>query len=511
MATAPLAAALIGVFIGALDLTVIATILPSMVMDLDVNTADVDRYVWIVNGYLLAYIVAIPLMGRISDIIGRRPAFLIALTVFVVGSAWCASAESLSSLIAARVVQGAGGGAVLPVTMALVGDLAAPAKRVAALGVVGAVDTLGWVVGPIWGAAIVGILGGDKDSWRWVFWINLPLGVLAASAIMIGIAPRPTSKSQSLDVVGALLLAIALVALNLALSSGGELSGDEGSGLRALGGTRNPLVDHLVELLLLTVVAAGLFMLWERRNSAPLVPLALFRHRPFVIAMATNFLVGAALIIAMVDVPIVIALLVAPERVSSLSALMLAPFTLLMALLSLGGGIFAARVGIRNAAVLGLVLVVVGYLGLFAGLQSGDYIRMVPGLLIAGAGFGLVIAPIASIAIGAAAIGDRGIAAGLTLVFRLLGMTVGISTLTSVAIRRLQSLTGNLQPITQGTEESTAAFLDRQRQFLETNVIPLSLQVVRETFLIAGGIALLGLIPAFQLRKSGTKEEAIDE
>nr|MBA3337928.1 MFS transporter [Chloroflexia bacterium] len=306
MATAPLAAALIGVFIGALDLTVIATILPSMVMGLNVNTADVDRYVWIVNGYLLAYIVAIPLMGRVSDIIGRRPAFLIALTVFVVGSAWCASAGSLSSLIAARVVQGAGGGAVLPVTMALVGDLAAPAKRVAALGVVGAVDTLGWVVGPIWGAAIVGVLGGDKDSWRWVFWINLPLGVLAASAIMIGIAPRPTSKSQSLDVVGALLLAIALVALNLALSSGGELSGNEGSGLRALGGTRNPLADHLVELLLLTVVAAGLFMLWERRNSAPLVPLALFRHCPFVIAMATNFLVGAALIIAMVDVPIVI-------------------------------------------------------------------------------------------------------------------------------------------------------------------------------------------------------------
>ncbi|MEA2532086.1 MAG: hypothetical protein QOG89_3730, partial [Thermomicrobiales bacterium] len=175
----PLVAALAAVFVGAVDLTVIATILPQMVFDLQINTADVDRYIWVVNAYLLAYIVSIPLMGRVSDLLGRTVAFEIALAAFLVGSLWSAVAGNLHELIAARAVQGAGGGALLPVTMALVGDLLPPGKRLTALGAVGAVDTLGWVLGPLWGAAVVGLAPGD-EPWRWVFWINLPLCIVVA-------------------------------------------------------------------------------------------------------------------------------------------------------------------------------------------------------------------------------------------------------------------------------------------------------------------------------------------
>jgi EmrB/QacA subfamily drug resistance transporter len=496
-------AALAAVFIGALDLTVIATVLPRIIFDLGVNTADVDRYIWVVNGYLLAYLIAIPIMGRVSDLIGRRPAFLLALGVFLAGSLLCAFAERLPELIAGRVIQGAGGGALLPVTMALVGDLLPPARRVSALGLVGAVDTLGWVLGPLWGAAIVGAFGGRDEPWRLVFAINLPLGVAAAAGIVM--THRGVRRSagagwlRRLDLPGALLLAVALLLLNLGLSAGGELGGATGSGVRAFGGTPNPLADYLLPLVAAAVAIGAVFVWWERRAESPLLPMGLFRERRFVAAIAANFLVGAALIVAMVDVPVTVALLVDQERISTVSALMLAPFTLLMAALSFAGGVIAGRRGERTTAAGGLLLVGIGY-GLLWGVFHGqEYHGMLPGLIVAGAGFGLVIAPIGASAINAAPAADRGVAAGLTMAFRLLGMAIGISTLTAFGVRRLQSLTGLLDPIVQGRDETTAEFLVRQQQFIEDHLIPLSTRVIRETFLIAAALALLALIPIFFL------------
>src|SRR5918992_190562 len=203
-----LGAALLAVLLGALDLTVIATILPGMVTDLRINAADVDRYVWIVNSYLLAYLVAIPVVGRLSDIVGRTRAFQASLALFLVGSIVCAFASDLPSMVAGRTIQGAGGGALLPVTMAMVGDLLPPGRRAAALGLVGAVDTLGWVVGPIWGALLVEIAPG-QDSWRWVFIVNIPLAIAATFAIgrVGGARSRiATGWASRLDAPGALLL-----------------------------------------------------------------------------------------------------------------------------------------------------------------------------------------------------------------------------------------------------------------------------------------------------------------
>lgn len=498
---AALLAALLAVFIGALDLTVIAAILPQMVTDLRVNTADIDRYVWIVNAYLLAYIIAIPIVGRVSDLIGRTAAFQASLAVFIAGSIWCALAPDLGWMISGRAIQGAGGGALLPVTMALVGDLLPPARRIAALGVVGAVDTLGWVLGPLWGAAIVGLLPID-EAWRWVFVINVPLCLIAAFAIFRSAGGlkrgNATGWLTKLDLGGSLLLALSLLLLNLGLSSGGEI-GSPDTGSRALGGTQNPLAAYLVPLLLGAVVFGACFVWWERRARTPLLPLALFKNRRFAAAIVANGIVGAALIVAMVDVPVMVALIVPQDEVSRISALMLAPFTLLMAALSFGGGVIAGRIGARWTATAGLVLVAAGYGLLWLNVTGGDFLRLIPGLTVAGAGFGLVVAPIGATAIDAAPPADRGIAAALTMVFRLLGMTIGISGLTAVAVQRLQSLVGGLEHIVQNPGESTGEFLGRQSEFLESTVLPLSLQVVRETFLIAGVIAILAIIPVIRI------------
>jgi MFS family permease len=497
-----LAAALAAVFVGALDLTVIATILPRMVSDLHVNTADVDRYVWVVNGYLLAYIVAIPIVGRISDQIGRMAAFQTSLLIFVAGSIWCARADDLTGLIIGRAIQGAGGGALLPVTMALVGDLLPPTRRIGALGLVGAIDTLGWVLGPLWGAAVVGLAGGS-EPWRWVFIVNVPLGVVTALAIARSLRGKQQTAragdAKRLDLIGAGLLAGALLLLNLGLSAGAELGTSLDSG-RALGGTPNPLGAYVVPLVAVSVVLAVVFVWWERRVAEPVLPLGLFAIRRFAAAIVANGVVGAALIVAMVDVPVVVAILVEPERVSAVSALMLAPFTLLMAALSFGGGLIGRRVGARATSAAGLVLVTIGYGLLWLGLRGGDYLGLLPGLAVAGAGFGLVIAPIGATAIDAAPAADRGIAAATTLVFRLLGMTIGISGLTAIAVRRLQGLVGNLDLIVQLPNETTAEFFVRQTRFLHETVIPLTLLVVRETFLIAAGLALLALIPIYFMR-----------
>jgi MFS family permease len=199
--------------------------------------------------------------------------------------------------------------------------------------------------------------------------------------------------------------------------------------------------------------------------------------------------------VAMVDTPVITAMLVDQASVSRVSALMLAPFTVLIALLSLAGGRIVSRVGFRLTASLGLLLVAIGYAALWLGLRGGMLIGMVPGLVLAGAGFGLVFAPIGATAIDAAPDPDRGIAAAMTLVFRLLGMTIGISTLTAIAVRRLQGLVGNLEEVVQAPGESTADFLARQTALLYETVLPVSLQVARETFLLAGAIALLGLLP----------------
>lgn len=500
-------AALLAVLLGALDLTIISTILPVMITDLRVNAADIDRYVWVVNSYLLTYILAIPVFGRVSDLVGRTPAFLGSLALFAAGSLWCATATDLPAMIAGRALQGAGGGALLPVTMALIGDVLPAGRRSAALGVVGAVDTLGWVLGPIWGALLVGLAPGDQP-WRWAFWVNIPLAVVVAVIILLtsrGRVARPRDWLNRLDIPGALLLAGALTAFNVGLSAGGELGGASTGG-RALGGSRNPLSEHAGILLAVALIFGILFIVRQRQAAYPLLPVMLFRDPLFAAAIAANFLVGAALISAMVDVPVVTALLVDINDVSRVAALMLAPFTACIAVLSLAGGYFSTRFGARTTAVAGFLLVTAGYGLLWMGLRGGSLVGMVPGLVVAGAGFGLSFAPIGATAIDAAPEVDRGIASGMTLVFRLLGMTTGISLLTALAVRRLQGLVGDLTMVVQAPGESTSDFLARQTTMLYETVLPISLQVARESFLVAGLIALLGIIPALRFTRAANSE-----
>jgi EmrB/QacA subfamily drug resistance transporter len=484
-----LGAALLAVFVGSLDLTVIATLLPKMVSDLQINTADINRYVWVVSGYLLAYMVTIPVLGRVSDLLGRRPVFAGALVIFVVGSVLSARAGGLGALVAARAIQGFGGGALVPVTMALVGDILPPRRRAAVIGLVGAIDTMGWVLGPLYGAVLLELTG----SWRVVFWINVPVTAVTVLILLFtwrGVARQ--RRRERLDLLGALFLAASLVCLNLALSSGAEA----GTGGGQLGGSANPLAAYKWPLIAAAVVAGAAFVLWERRCRAPLVPLTLFRIPVFSAATIANLLVGASLIVVMVDVPLFASLLEDDQnRASIVGAALLTPFTLMMAAGSVLGGFLTGRFGARTVAAGGVVIAGVGLLLM---RFWPDAIRAVPmsaTLLLAGLGFGVVIAPVASMAINAVRRTFYGVASGLVVVTRLIGMTVGLSVLSGWGVGRLSALLQSNAP-TQMTGEADADFQSRLFTYIGEQTVHYSLVVLRETFVVAAVVCFLAVVPA---------------
>lgn len=496
-------AALICVLLGSIDLTVVATVIPAMIGDLGVNTADIDRYIWIISGYMVAYIVAIPLLGRLSDLIGRQRAFIVCLVAFLAGSVICGSADSLGQLIAGRVVQGLGGGGLLPITIALVGDQIGRHLQLAGIGVVSAIETIGWVLGPIYGASVVELLGAREEPWRWIFWINIPLLLIALIVVVRGFSRTSPSTERTtprlLDIPGAILLSLSLVTFNLALASGGEFGSNQGTGLRAMGGTPNPLAEQVPVLLVTCVVSTIALVMWERRTRSPLLPTALYRSIRFRGSILANMLIGAVLMVSMVNIPVVVALLSEPDDVSRRSALLLAPFTITIATASFGAGALIGRVGISRSSRLAVFMVVAGCVSLYGLLRDQSLLAMVPGLAISGVGIGLLLPPLGAVILETSSAEDRGAAASSGLMFRLLGMTVGISALTAIGIRRLETLTGRLDPIVQTTGESTASFLNRQRVFIEDHAIPLSIQVIRESFLIAGAIGALLIVPLLML------------
>jgi len=497
-------AALACVLLGSIDLTVVASILPGIIDDLGVNTADIDRYIWAVNAYLIAYIIAIPLVGRVSDIVGRQPAFIGSLLIFLGGSVYCATSDTLTDLVIGRAIQGFGGGGLLPVALALAGDTLGRKGQLVGIGFVSAVETIGWILGPIYGATVTGLFRFSEEPWRWVFWINVPILMVLIFAIrgMARGSPRMDGGGfRRLDLPGAILLTIALTTINLALASGGEFGAGTGTGLRAMGGTENPLAAWVPLLLANAAASTVLVILWELRHRYPLLPIALYRRRAFLATIAANLCIGAVLMVSMVNVPVVVALTEEPNRVSTISAIMLAPFTIAIAAASLMTGNLAMRLGLRPTLNAGVVLSGIGCLLIAWLLDSGSVWSMIPGLVAAGFGLGMLLPALGTLPIVLAGASERGAAASSALMFRLLGMTVGVSVLTALGVRRLQILTGRLDPIVRDADESTASFLIRQRDYIIDVAIPLSLQVIQETFLAATLIALVAVIPVWSLAR----------
>ncbi len=499
----------IPVFVGSLDLTVVSAFLPELLTELNIPfDTGLDNASWIVTGYLLAYTVSLTFMGRLSDLIGRRGVYVACLLTFIVGSVIVAVAHqaptdwlysmyrrmgerpdpamvNLQVIIFGRVVQALGAGALVPVSLALVGDLFPPDQRARPLGLVGAIDTLGWVLGHLYGGIFVQIM-----PWQGLFWMNVPLTLLALAAVLWALRGMPQLKvSGRFDFIGTALIIGALTCLNVGLGANLEFS--SAGSFEDL----SPLPDYAFPVL----VAGGLFflgfLLVESRVKDPLINLSMFKRKDFALAGLVNVFVGYALFIGLVSVPILVN--VRQENLESLReaalqvGFLLSTLTIPMALAAVPGGWLSDRIGIRNTVVAGVFTSVLGFVSIWQTWQiDTSYVLIAIEMAVVGIGIGLTFSPVSAAIINSATESERGVASALVIILRLVGMTVSVSSLTTFGLYRVNQLAilAQRQP-----DFDTATFIN---VYAESTV-----QVLAEMGLIGAVVCGIALVPAVFLSR----------
>jgi MFS family permease len=423
-----------GLFVAALDAYAVVTLLPQMLDAVDLPIDHIEAAAPVVTGFLGGYVVAMPLLGAFSDARGRLPAYATGLAAFAAGSIVTALAPSLPWLVTGRVVQGLGGGALVPLSLALAADLYPAAGRGLAVGLVSAVQEAGSVVGPVYGASLAAGLGG----WRPVFWLNLPLGALILGGLWLSMrsgtgtaaaGPAAGTRSRDVEWAGALLLGAGLGLAVLAL-----YPDDPGN---------RPLNANALPLAVAAVAVLAVFVWRQARHLRPLVAPELLRRRAFGGSMAANFLAGGALMVALVDVPILARGVFGLDTFHS--GLLLSRFLLGVPVGALAGGWLAGRAGQRASATGGLLLAGAAF-ALMAGWDAhaldGSQVAASLELAACGLGFGLVIAPLSTAVLDQAHGRDHGLASSLVVLSRTVGMVLALSSLTAFGLARLQLILG---------------------------------------------------------------------
>ena len=466
----------LGTFITALDQTVVVTALPSVMLDLQVPIADLDRAAWVITAYLLGYTVAMPLIGRLGDVYGYPRVYQASLIIFCIGTSLVAVSSSLEWMVGARVIQAIGGGATVPIGMALATTLVPRGQRGLALGIVGASAEAGSMLGPVYGGAIVELL-----SWRWIFWLNVPQSAVIFMALFW--LPNRRDTGARVDYMGGVILVGALLLLSLALSRTGLFTFD------------SPYP------FLLAAGAVGLIaflVLVETKAYQPLLAPALFRSWAFLTSNLTQILVGVALIIAMITVPLMANTVMGKSPFTG--ALWLLRLTGVIPLGAVCGGLLVSRLGPNPLTVVGLVLVALGMF-LASGWELGVADpELTVHLLIAGFGFGLVIAPITVHALDAASEDYRGTAASLVVVSRMMGMTLGLAALSAWGVQHFQVLTTGLEFPLPLAGEAAGIFETRAAEY-SANVNAAGLALFQRFFLTASIISLIAIVPALGMRR----------
>jgi MFS family permease len=507
-----LAIAAAAVLVAAMDTYVIVLALPAIMADVGIGVDQLQAATPIVSGFLLGYVVVMPLLGRLSDLYGRGPLLLLCLAVFAAGSLVTASATDLGSVVAGRALQGLGGGGLVPVTLALVADLWPADRRGLPLGVIGGVQELGSVLGPLYGGLILSVA-----PWQTIFWLNLPIaGVLTLGLVASGrrdrSAPPTRVPRRRLDRVSMVLAGLAVMAGSLSIASPGLLRNSDTIGVAysALGGAvwltpialvaagaaaafivwevrghrstrgllavrRLPAVAAAADwpgavllgvalstiivsfsaenpatgaispaalwLLPLGTVAAASFVIRERRARHPLIAAGELRSRGAYGALLTNLAVGAALMAALLDIPVLARATVDPSSQLG-AALVLLRLLIGVPIGAVAGGWLSQRLGNRVVAAAGMAITAAAFLAMtrWTATTLGDPFGpgwlhpSDPVLVACGLGFGLAIAPVNASMLASVREQMHGLASALVVVARMIGMLVGISILTAVSL-----------------------------------------------------------------------------
>ena len=461
-----------GVFVGGFDQTFVVPVLATMLADLAIPIDEFGKASWIINGYLLGYTVAMPLMGRLADVYGHLRIFVLGLLIFMGGSVLVALAPNLTTLALARAVTALGGGALVPVALAIAADTLPERRRPLGLSAISVLDDASSLIGPLWGTLI-----GVWIGWRGLFWMNIVLAVPVLLAVLAIARARPARGGTSVDWIGGLLLAAGLTALTFALADASAEPRPLWQTLALYGGAAALL---------------ALFTLRELRVSVPLIDPRMFRSTRLVIANLVFLLEGAALITALVNVPLMTEVLWGKSGAQP--GLMLMRMVLFMIAGGVLGGLLAPRIGYRVTAVSGFLLASAGLAGMAFWPRDPSETALWAALAVAGLGFTLADAPLYATVVDAVASGRRASAAALLQVLQTTGMVVGMALLASQGLGRFD-------------QRAAAIFQESAFDADPDQYIGIIHQTFQETFFAAAVVMLLGAFLCLWLRR-GARDPA---
>jgi len=418
---------LLVMLLASLDSTIVATALPTIVGEL----GGVGHLAWVVTAYLLAQTVVTPLYGKLGDLYGRKRVLQSAVVIFLLGSALCGLARSLEALIAFRALQGLGGGGLMVSSMAAVGDVIPPRERGRYQGIFGAVFGLSSVAGPLIGGFFTSNL-----TWRWIFYINLPLGIVAMLVLAATLPANPERKKHRIDYLGAGTLAAALSGIIL---------------LTDLGGTTFAWDSpQIVGMGVASVVFLALFIWIERRAAEPVLPLRLFRNRIFTVSSAVGVVVGFAMFGSITFLPLFLQTVKGASPTGS--GLQLLPVMGGMLVTSIASGQLISRWGrYRVFPIVGTAVMSVGLFLLSRMRADTSLVTASFYMLVVGAGLGMVMQVLVLAVQNSVDYEDLGVATSGATLFRSIGGSLGTAVLGAVFASRLTATLARVMPQAAGT------------------------------------------------------------
>jgi EmrB/QacA subfamily drug resistance transporter len=467
---AALGALCLGFFMILLDTTIVSIAIPSMVRGL--NTG-LNSVVWVLSVYLLTYAVPMLFTSRLGDRFGPKRVFLAGLAVFTLASLWCGLSGSVEMLITARAVQGLGAALMTPQTLAFITHLFPPAKRGPAMGLWGGVAGLATIAGPLLGGVLVDSLG-----WEWIFFVNVPVGVVAIVLTLILVPDWQPKQSHSFDVPGILLSAAGLFCLVFGIQNGQQYS---------WGSVWGPV--NIFEIIGAGVVLITIFLVWQRLNRRePLLPLRIFANRNFSAGTVTATAIGFAL--TGMFIPVVVYIQDVLGMTPSKAGLLTAPMSLL-------SGLVAPFVGRLSDKVNAKYLVVFGFLALTAGLSiisvqaraTTNPWALVPALLVCGLGIGCVFAPMSNVTMSSV---DRTLAGAASGIFNTARQVGGVFGAAAIGVLLQARITANMVA-THGN--APVALTD----------------ATRETLILPAAVLALGAIAALAMKRVAPQDPASSE